>query len=199
MIDSLPYIDEIGQDYLSKASSLVEQEMRRRAPSNNYLQNLEDVEPNFDGTLFVGEEWKRVGEGKEMEKIDFFKLVKDPKETTLSQVKNCLEKAKCQLESQHIRLINLELLNSFGKASWVEWLSTLRNQKQKLAQVLKENEEKITEINRKRKAEQLKLLDSLLPLEKKFKHVCESNITVQQACQQLEHSLQEMISYANSK
>ena len=199
--DSLPYVDEIGEEDLKKASNMIDEEMKR-FPPKDYLANHENIELKFDDSVFLHTEMEKIknSNGKISENShDFQRILKEPKENaSIEEWEQSLKHAKSNFEHQHLRLINLELLNSYGKNSWLHYLSYLQNFKKELDNQLEEFKDRINNINRKRKIEQNKCNDVFNLQKQRLNEVVSNNTSVREACKKLEQSINEMENYLKS-
>eukprot|EP01091_Cochliopodium_minus_P017175 TRINITY_DN6656_c0_g1_i1.p1 TRINITY_DN6656_c0_g1~~TRINITY_DN6656_c0_g1_i1.p1 ORF type:complete len:218 (-),score=57.49 TRINITY_DN6656_c0_g1_i1:24-635(-) len=195
--DSLPYVDVVDPNDLKIAENLVNEEMKRFRPSKDYLSEYPNINLNFENTVFLSNEFERLKSGKVNDNsYDFQRLLKEPNERAKDEEwENSIKNAKANYEHQQLRIINLELLNSYGKNSWLHYLQYLQNYKKTLALQLEEFNQEITIVNRKRKIEQDKFSDNYKIQQQRLNEVNTNNIIVKEACEKLENSIKEMEEY----
>ena len=104
---------------------LIREEMRRFTPPN-YLEShptlSKSYELNFAKSSFLQHELERVAKGKAIQELDVsrYKLER-PSGTQDSDVeawKAARDNAQAQLEHQHTRIMNLELMSKYGTNAW---------------------------------------------------------------------------------
>lgn len=99
--------------------------MRRFTPPN-YLEShptlSKTYELNFTKSLFLQQEMDRVAKGEPIKPLDVsrYKLERPSGETErdVKAWKAARDNAQAQLEHQHTRIMNLELMNKYGTNAW---------------------------------------------------------------------------------
>eukprot|EP00622_Pseudochattonella_farcimen_P000458 FR734956.1.p1 GENE.FR734956.1~~FR734956.1.p1 ORF type:complete len:215 (+),score=33.63 FR734956.1:167-811(+) len=127
LIDALPYLDNEYEDPQVQAQvhALIESEMSG-LPSRDYLAHLPLPEGigSFNGAELVQAEMARLAAQEPMAKLDLsrYEVPEPAKELRrdASAWKKAVNNARVQLEHQHNRLVNLELLQKYGSQAWLQ-------------------------------------------------------------------------------
>ncbi|KAI9193695.1 Pre-mRNA-splicing factor SPF27 [Polychytrium aggregatum] len=171
-LDSLPYVDrelevEGARDYVQ---SLIAEEIKKSQsrPENPFptYTNL------FEDDPLLKQELARVRAGTPLNAIDISKFRLDaPAEDQADDPDAWLaavENAHAQLEHQHNRLINLELMNKFGANAWKLYNFQLEHTVQAFERKIEEERQAIVEINKQRKLDQQAHGTSLYDYQQKY-------------------------------
>eukprot|EP00798_Chlamydomonas_sp_ICE-L_P014476 gene14476-20500_t len=124
LIDALPYIDPLAPEVKKQVDQLIEDELRRggKKPSD-FLKDLPAMPTQaFEGHPLLATEYERVKAKKEMPALDATRYMLNPPPQTLrndiGEWKKALDNAGSQLEHQHLRILNLELMLKYGDKVW---------------------------------------------------------------------------------
>lgn len=188
LIDALPYVDQQYNDPKMKAmvDALIAEEMKTFRPSRDYLEPWPMYEPTFEANPMLQAEWMRVCDGKPMPKLDTQRYQLDPppvsQQNDPDAWKRAIDNAKAQLENQSTRLGNLELLQQHGSKLWAAHLNQLEATAARLEREEQAVTEQIEALNRKRKAEQLKVGPVLAQMEDEWIRAIKKNVEIEAAC-----------------
>ena len=191
-VDALPYVDMQYNDpaMKRKVDELVEAEMRTFRPDRDYLERWPMHEPNFDDHPLLQAEWMRVCDRQPMSTIDTARYQLDPPPAELqsdpSAWQRAVHNAQAQLEHQHTRIGNLELLQQHGAPLWRAHLNALDVSSGQLKRAEGDVAEQIEIVNRKRKTEQLAAGPRLVALEAEWVDGIKKNLEIEAACLRLE-------------
>uniref|UniRef100_A0A914BW01 Pre-mRNA-splicing factor SPF27 n=1 Tax=Acrobeloides nanus TaxID=290746 RepID=A0A914BW01_9BILA len=127
LVDALPYLDnEPSAEDRQMALQLIEVECRTFRPTKDYLARLS--KPNFDVFLTpcLIEEYKRIGNKQEMDKLDMSRYeMPSPANTSRSTDKKAwikaLDNGKAQLEHLHLRNMNVEIMDEYASESCLQF------------------------------------------------------------------------------
>mmetsp|Transcript_22136 Transcript_22136/g.28639 ORF Transcript_22136/g.28639 Transcript_22136/m.28639 type:complete len:193 (-) Transcript_22136:220-798(-) len=109
-MDSLPYIDEIHEDYEQYAASLIEEEMQNMDPGES-TRKVSPMAPLRFRSPLLEQEYQRVASTGELpdDRPNFKVKLEAPVENSLEAWEEAVKKAKIALEKERIRGIMLEL------------------------------------------------------------------------------------------
>ena len=131
-------------------------------------------------------EWMRVCDGQPMPKVDTQRYQLDPppvsQQNDPEAWKRAIDNAKAQLENQSTRIGNLELLQQHGSKLWAAHLNQLEATAARLEREEQAVTEQIEALNRKRKAEQLKVGPVLAQMEDEWIRAIKKNVEIEAAC-----------------
>jgi len=201
-IDALPYIDPHDDNAQRQVEALVRDEMRRFAPQD-YLAQLPALPtPKYD-SLYLQGEMERLKRGEPMPRVDItrYKVEQPPpsKKNDPEAWNNAVRNAQAQLEHQHLRLVNLELLNNYGANAWKVHNYTLEKLHKSVAQSLELCKKDVEDVNRARKLEQESAAHTLSSLEVRYEDLVRKNYDIEAACLIIEQELQDSHSELASK
>ncbi|KAJ3092092.1 hypothetical protein HK102_010811 [Quaeritorhiza haematococci] len=205
VLDSLPYIDtEYNNEALrAEVERLVQEELAVLDKSQATKSSLPETVELFANNELLRKDLERVERGEPLQAIDTvrFRLEAPPAPTSddessseafLQSWMQALDNARCQLEHQHNRLINLELLNKFGSNAWR--LNTFQ-----LEQAVKNVENELAEIrgavlmlNKNRKIDQLKGGSTIRALEARWTELVQQVVQVDAANRAFEAHLAQL-------
>lgn len=138
-------------------------------------------------------EYERVASGKASKGIDLSRYQVQPPPANLASDpaawEEALRNAKAQLEHQLNRLVNLELLQTYGANAHIQEnaeLATHRTRLNARAEVLKKE---IEALNKARKADQLAVANQLRLLAAQWDELVGKNMEIQVACVYLEEEI----------
>ena len=106
-------------------------------------------------------EFDRVSQKKASTSLDTtrYKLEGAPinKQSDVTAWKQALQNAQSQLEHQHVRLTNLELLQTYGPNAWRHYNEYLESVHRYLTHMVEQESLEVEELNRQRKDEQVNI------------------------------------------
>jgi pre-mRNA-splicing factor SPF27 len=211
LLASLPYIDEPYDNMEGQINHLIEQEMKQFNPQN-YLQqkNLPALSLTFESNPLLAAEYQRKVRKEAMPSgLDTTRYQLDPPATNklndLQAWKHSVHNVQSQLEHQYLRIANLELLHTYGPNAWRAYNDYLESEYKRLQFILQTEKQKIEELNKSRKADQVEhsliiilILcqnecgNTLRALDSKWKHLIQKNLEIEQACHKLEDEIQQL-------
>lgn len=103
-----------------------------------------------------------------------------------------LNNARAQLEHTQLRLVNLELLQTYGPNAHVQANAALQVAKQRLADRLAACQKEQEALNKGRKAEQQEAGQRLRALAARWDELVSKNVEIQLACAYLEEEIAQL-------
>eukprot|EP00771_Trimastix_marina_P001378 gnl/Trimastix_PCT/2448.p1 GENE.gnl/Trimastix_PCT/2448~~gnl/Trimastix_PCT/2448.p1 ORF type:complete len:457 (-),score=118.84 gnl/Trimastix_PCT/2448:721-2091(-) len=193
-LDALPYIDqEINDESMRRrVDQLVEDEMKTFQP-RDYLTELGFKKPeiNLDNCPLLAAERDRIEAGQPMPALDTSRYAlptpSDPQ--NLKQWEDAITNAEAQLEHQHLRLMNLFLYNKYGPQKWARYNQIMQGKVDALSQERMALRDEITDINRRRKMDQVAAGSKLESMESEFQGLVRKNMEIEAACLRMEEEL----------
>mmetsp|Transcript_4292 Transcript_4292/g.6602 ORF Transcript_4292/g.6602 Transcript_4292/m.6602 type:complete len:209 (-) Transcript_4292:33-659(-) len=193
-VDALPYIDKLyeHEDEKKAVDKLIQDEMKTFTRPN-YLASLPAPPFDFKESIFVQTELERIKAGQPMAVLDTsrYQIEQPPpnKKNDIQAWKQCVANAQAQLEHQHLRLLNLELMNKYGANCWKVINSITENAAKQFEANFKKCRERIDQTNRERSAEQIPLGQELDTLEFEWQTLVQKTLEIDTACYLLERSM----------
>lgn len=194
MMDSLPYVDAVHEDYEQYALALIEEEMKIIQPPK--LPMIPDVKFR---TKSMEQEYRRLVEADDgkpttessirVQLEEDTKLIKpDEKCTDVETWRKAVQKAKAQYEAERIRSINIEIKKDDTIVSnlWKLFNTSLDTDLITLQKSLSQQKEIVEQINFQRNQEQQNDGKQLHILTMKYQQAIERKFHLQQAIKNLE-------------
>lgn len=183
----------------AKVDKLVEQEMRKR-PSQSKRDYASHFPSNFElfkESPILGTEYQRVQQGKPITEMDTsrYKLIEPDDKEDEESWKKAVDNSNAQLYHQNHRFFNLELLQKFGANAWKLHNYQLEHELQQLQRTLEDYRQKILELNKQRKAEQIQAGSQIEALENKWTELIGQTLQLEVACASLETEIQQLKQY----
>mmetsp|Transcript_22522 Transcript_22522/g.31366 ORF Transcript_22522/g.31366 Transcript_22522/m.31366 type:complete len:229 (+) Transcript_22522:69-755(+) len=208
LLDSLPYVDESVNDDAteSQVKRLIQQEMRSFQPPQ-YLSKYSNVSTNlFHNHPLLQSEMDRIAKKIEQEERGFpadnshridqtrYQLQPPPlnQKSDVQAWEKALNNAQAQLEHQYLRIENLELLQTYGANSWIQFNSFLDNTLKRLNTDLDETKKQLETVNLQRKNEQGACGTVIRNLESKRSELIHKNLQIEAACESLDEELRKL-------
>jgi len=192
-IDALPYIDAEFDSVEDEVNQMIENEMDTFDPPN-YLEKFPPLDLSFNKLIFVPTELERIRQRRAPDPIDTKRLDLFPpplnKEKDLGAWKDTLNNACAQLEHQHLRLQNLELLQDYGANSWIQYNKYLEGIQRSLSHELNQVKKQTEKINKERKSEQIAAGAAIRNLETTWIYQIQKNQEILNACSSLEKEIE---------
>ncbi|KAI8818145.1 Pre-mRNA-splicing factor SPF27 [Fimicolochytrium jonesii] len=193
-LDSLPYIDgAVPPDLAEVVDNLIAEELARGPKPTDILLPPEIT--LFESNPLLAADLERVANTSKPTTLintTRFRLEPPPQKSSLETWEKAVENAQAQLEHQSNRLINLELVNSFGSNAWkvhchqLEWLN------KSLAKEVEEIKKEVVDINKDRKVEQLKVGQTLQQLSYRYSMMLHQTLQVDAATNALEREVEAL-------
>ncbi|KAJ3119377.1 homoserine O- acetyltransferase [Nowakowskiella sp. JEL0407] len=187
ILQCLPYIDKDYEDpsVQEVVRDLLTAEKRLFSPDNS---RLPDEISLFSSNPMLQAELLRVETGKPLNALDLSRYRLEPPTNTEDESKwqKSVQNARAQLESQHNRLINLELLHKFGANAWKLHNFQLEQMNKTVKAAVERNKLISLEINKSRKVEQMSANNELQILDAEWKGLISNVLRVDFANQALE-------------
>ncbi|TPX72778.1 hypothetical protein SpCBS45565_g00369 [Spizellomyces sp. 'palustris'] len=177
-LDSLPYIDgEISPELSDQIASLVS-----HPPPSTLHPSL--VPTPYDTPPEAP---------PKIQTFDTTRLRLDtPSESTVEAYKLAVENACAQLEHQNTRMVNLELVHTFGSNAWKLHCFQLEYLKKKVDVQVEQIKKEVLEVNRERKMGQMKTGQTLQTLTYKYSQLLNQTIQVDSATRQLQQEVDHL-------
>eukprot|EP01102_Stenamoeba_stenopodia_P011094 TRINITY_DN3393_c0_g1_i1.p1 TRINITY_DN3393_c0_g1~~TRINITY_DN3393_c0_g1_i1.p1 ORF type:complete len:263 (-),score=60.99 TRINITY_DN3393_c0_g1_i1:114-848(-) len=203
-LDALSYVEEGFENDVElqrTIEGLLKEEMSKRAfVPEQYLAHLPAVpKSSFEDSVFLKEEFERMQRGEKLKPLDTSrytiqapKTSAKPTPTDVESWRQALGNAESQLEHQSIKTENLELLSVYGANLWKLYNTELETVKNKVQAQLSETQDKIDDVNRKRKREQLDAITEITRLDNEWYELCYKNVRIDLACQKIENEIDEL-------
>ncbi|MGK3752062.1 MAG: hypothetical protein ACI8RD_004366 [Bacillariaceae sp.] len=163
LLDSLPYVETVHEDYEEYALALIEEEMKASVP-----RSLKKMPPLHFRTSMMQKEYESLvvkdGQGtlisvqRPKEQLLSFQPKKIAKPTTIEEWNdsNTIEQAKSQFESERIRSQVIEVEKEEGVANWKDHITSLDELVSFWTKSLQKQAEIVEEINFQRQQSQEK-------------------------------------------
>lgn len=161
LMDSLPYVENVHEDYEEYALALIEEEMKaieprsfQKIPPLNFRTSMMQTEYNTlvvmegDGTMAFRERPKKACLAYQPSKIT------KPSDMASEAGKTALSRIKSQYEAERIRSMVLEVEKQEGVAIWKDYIAHLDRLGSAWAQSLKQQMDAVEEINFRREQAQ---------------------------------------------
>jgi pre-mRNA-splicing factor SPF27 len=186
---ALPYIDYLHPDYEAYALSLIEEEMNTNfSPVNMPCTSTAAVSLSFKSPLLQSE-LSRVAAGQSLAALDFtsfnrFSSTSGPAkglENDLQSWRKAVRDAKISHESESVRLMNLELLASFGAGSHLKMNEYLKAMEESAADALSKQKMKVDQVNAERKKNQDDATPKLMNATRKWEELVGNNTVLANA------------------
>ncbi|KAI8849227.1 Pre-mRNA-splicing factor SPF27 [Chytridium lagenaria] len=176
---ALPYIDkEFEDERLQRyAEDAIREEMQR---SKGIGPAAVDEFALFMTDELLKKEMERVSKGESISAIDTARF------RLRMQVGQAVQNAFAQLEHKHNQMLNLELINKFGSNAWRIHNAQLDSVIAKLQQELEAQKQSVSDINKERKTDQMRVGFTLSALETRWGHLVDQCLRVDIACEMLE-------------
>ncbi|GAX13334.1 pre-mRNA-splicing factor SPF27 [Fistulifera solaris] len=184
LIDSLPYVDELNQQYEQYALSLIEEEMQRMAaPRGEHVPKLTCRTP------MMQKEWEKRVAGK-TETFIAPSVKRPSSKASLEEWKEAVKRARIAYEAERIRSICLEVdKDPMAGNKWKLHNEKLGKLVQAQKDILAEQQKKVQDINQRRQQSQTKSGQQLKVLEIQYQELVAKQQNLKSAIAQLESEL----------
>ncbi|KAJ3022414.1 hypothetical protein HKX48_006231 [Thoreauomyces humboldtii] len=194
LLDSLPYIDRSQPEGSSIADELIQAELA--ASGSNAPRAADDDLDLFSSHPLLIQDLQRIADPERPLSLDVSRLRLDPpskeSQSSLEAWRSADENAQAQLEHQTNRLINLELVNTFGSNAWklhcfqLEWMAKA------IEKEVEGSKKELGELNKERKLQQMKVGQTLQQLTHRYSELLQQTIRVDVATQALEAEVESL-------
>jgi len=197
LVDALPYIDtQLGQaEVAQQVKALIDEEMAH-FEARDYLASLPAPTLPYLESAIMAEELARVEAGKPLAGIDVSKYKVEAPQGNNAQDHGSWRKAAdgihVQLEYNRLRLVNLELLERWGKKAWVAHSATVRSAERVLTNEATTVKAARENVNKKRKLEQISCGNELRKLSYELEQYQLDNLEVEKGLHTLEAEVQRL-------
>ena len=202
-LDALPYLDSEYDDPAVQAmvKKLINEEMAQMEP-RDYLAHLPpppdlaNLGKSFSATT-LATEMSRLAAGKEQTiSLDTTRLECRPPPPELARDstawRKTVDNTRAQLEHQHGRMDNLELLQQYGPQAWLQQNAALKTMRDVMVAKAEAAQSATEEVNVKRKAEQLQAAPRLAQLMQAYSTSLDENQQLEFACVLLEGDIKRL-------
>lgn len=190
VLDALPYVDDIHQDYEAYALALVEKEMAKiapRAPSKPLPSISNHKSPILQA------EYDFVASGKERPSVIGSNDVKLPTSDNVDEWKECILKARAAYEAERLRSATLALEATHAPPQWKHYTATvLEPLEQQQISLHAHESSQLEEIHAQRQQEQVEASKTLLDSRKKWRDLIQKRHYLQMATIELEQEVDRM-------
>ena len=194
LLTSLPYVDTVPAAVQKRVNSLIEAEMAAMPPrdylSHRPLPRLHllgtAADPESAGPSIALGELQRLTEGRPSVPLDRSRYNVDPPEGALRREpqawRTALSNCRAQLEHQQNQLVNLELLQNFGSAAWLQHNRDLARMRDALVGAAHEDSAANEALNLKRKMAQQEAAPEITRLNADYSETIAKNQQIETAC-----------------
>lgn len=184
LFDSLPYVDELSEQYEQYALSMIEEEMKRMAAPRG------DRVPKLNcRTQIMEKEWNKRVAG-ETESFVSPSVKRPSEEGSLEEWKQAVKQARIAYEAERIRSINLEIdKDSMAAKKWKDHNEKLGKLVQAQKDMLSAQQKKVQEVNQRRQQSQMKAGQQLKVLESQYQELAAKQQLLKGAIAELENEL----------
>ncbi|KAI8618095.1 Pre-mRNA-splicing factor SPF27 [Chytriomyces sp. MP71] len=198
---ALPYIDKHYDqpDVREAVDRLVADELRTMGPRPKKDPSESPVSL-FESNASLAALLAQAARGENTNAIDASRFRLDAPPNTAATPENelrwaaAVKNAHAQLEHQHSRLANLELISAFGANAWKIANFQLEDTIKRLRAQLEDQKADILEVNKERKIDQRKAGVELEALEQRWNHLVDACLRVDIANQVLEAEIESTTS-----
>lgn len=188
VLDALPYVDVVHEDYESYALALVEQEMKEMKPPAAVSK-----EPPTTRSTILEIEFEFVASGKERASIIHASELSIPKSENADEWKECIGKARAAYEAERIRGAVLELEGTHAPNQWKQYTSSVLESLEQQESLLHKNQQSLLEeVHAQRQEEQVEASKTLSRLEQKYQDLIHKRHYLQMATLELEGEVNRM-------
>ena len=202
-LDALPYLDSEYDDPAVQAmvKKLIDEEMAKMEP-RDYLAHLPpppdlaQLGKSYSATT-LATEMSRLAAGKEQTiSLDTTRLECRPPPPELARDstawRKTVDNTRAQLEHQHGRMDNLELLQQYGPQAWLQQNSALKSMRDVMVAKAEAARSATEEVNVKRKVRQLQAAPRLAQLMQAYTTSLDENQQLDVACALLEGDIKRL-------
>jgi len=192
VLDALPYIDVVHEDYEAYALALVEQEMAKISPpaATKSLAPIDEKK-----STIMQAEYEFVASGKERPSLvdADASTIDPPKSDDAEEWKECIGKARAAYEAERLRSAILELDGKHAPEQWKHYTSSvLQPLEQQESSLYNHQQSALEEIHAQRQQEQVEASTTLQQLQQKWQDMIQKRHHLQKATLELEQEVNRM-------
>ena len=196
VLDALPYIDVIHEDYEAYALALVEQEMAKILPK--------PLAPIGTGKMseILQTEYNFVAAGKERPTVidSDASHTTPPESDNVDEWKDCIKKARAAHEAERLRSAVLELESTHAPDQWKHYTSAVLLPLEQQESALYAHQQSILEeIHAQRQQEQVEAAKTLQLLQQQYHDLIQKRHYLQMATLELEEEVNRMKTQLSGK
>jgi len=187
VLDALPYVDPVNEDYEQYAIALVEEEMKKLpAPKSIPVPPIK-----FRTELMKGEYKQRTNRSGTFQPIDFSSTLSAPENgKDVEAWKEAARNARVAYETERLRGILLELdKEGLSAAQWKQYNTLLAKCQEFLQKLLSEQRETVREVNLSRQQSQQQSGQELQVLTTQYGSLVQKLYQLKQAIYELEQQV----------
>eukprot|EP01117_Protostelium_nocturnum_P006429 TRINITY_DN2318_c0_g1_i2.p1 TRINITY_DN2318_c0_g1~~TRINITY_DN2318_c0_g1_i2.p1 ORF type:complete len:205 (-),score=66.85 TRINITY_DN2318_c0_g1_i2:21-635(-) len=175
-----------------KRFNLIESEKKNFRPFN-YLAKYKNIAEPFSSKI-VAAEHERIYQQFPQDEFDTSKLqlVTPNAKADAKQWNSAVENAEAQFEHQNLQLVNLELMQKYGRNAWIEYNKYLEKTQKNLEERVQSIQREIDDLNLKRRNEQVDCERGMKSLEGKRLDLIQKNLELEEVCESLEEEIEEL-------
>jgi hypothetical protein len=187
ILDALPYVDAIHEDYEAYALALVEEEMTKISPSASTPKL-----PPLRASEMLQNEYEIVSKGEQRPPLELSK-VEPPSSDTAEAWTKSIERARAEYEAERLRGQVLELEEKHAPDQWKHYtIQVLQTLEQDQIALYDAQKSILEEMHAQRQQEQLAAGETLGQLQQRYHNLIRKRHHLQMACSELEKHVNEM-------
>lgn len=193
VLDALPYVDVVHEDYEAYALALVQEEMSKISPPSpkNELKPISSHE-----STILKEEYKLIESGKQRTEpavAENKATIHVPTSDNVEEWKEAIGKARAAFEAERLRSEILQLESNHAPPQWKHYTSTvLQPLEQQETAAHNQISTELQEIHAQRQQEQVEAKKTLDQLEQRYRDLIQKRHYLQMATVELEQEVERM-------
>mmetsp|Transcript_20042 Transcript_20042/g.29724 ORF Transcript_20042/g.29724 Transcript_20042/m.29724 type:complete len:215 (+) Transcript_20042:130-774(+) len=182
VLDALPYIDTVQEDYEQYALSMIEDEMKKIKPPK--VKSLPQL--NFKSDLLKND-FKILSQKDSNRVLKLNSRAEEPSENTTEAWKKAVADARAEYETERQRSVVLEIEKSEASTQqWKLYMGLLDSLQQQTKQQVEQGSNTVDQINARRQEHQEKVGQSLHVLTTQYQSKIQKRFQLQVALRDLE-------------
>lgn len=188
ILDALPYVDVVHEDYEAYALALVQEEMAKTsAPPVKKVASLES------SSQLLQEEYKTIASGNERPPLKLDSDITVSSSKSEEEWKECIKQARIAYEKERLRSQVLELEQAHAPNQWKHYTSQLLEPLQQYeTQQHAQLQSQLEEIHAQRQGEQVEASKTLTLLDEKYRGLIQKRHYLQMATLELEREIKRI-------
>jgi hypothetical protein len=196
VLDSLPYVDEVHEDYEQYALALIEEEMKRIHPPKG-----KSLPPLKLHSEMLQNDYKNLSQNPDqIPELDFDNRAKEPSESTVEAWRGAVKEARAEYEAERQRSTIMEIEKT--EASTQQWKlyngTLLESIQKKTLQEMEAQRDSVDRINAERQQQQEAVGQTLHLLNAQWHGAIQKRSQLQVAIQNLEQEVESLRQQTNS-
>jgi hypothetical protein len=188
ILDALPYVDVVHEDYESYALALVEQEMKKIKPRP--LIKVTQIRSRPQSSI-LKTELEFIASGQERPTVIGASDVHAP--TSMEEWKESIKRARAEYEAERLRSVVLDLEGTYAPDQWKHYTShTLETLEQQEVSLHTDQQAILEEIHAQRQEEQMEASKTLQQLNQKWHDLIQKRHYLQMATLELEQEIKHI-------